>query len=192
MLEVIEEQAAQGVDYMTIHAGVLIQYLPLVSKRITGIVSRGGAILAQWMAFNHKQNFLYECFEDICKILKKYDVSFSLGDGLRPGCIADASDEAQFAELKTLGELTKIAWKHDVQVMIEGPGHIPIDKIKEQVEKENELCYEAPFYTSRTARHRHRSRLRSHHLCHRGGDDRLVRRLDAVLRHPQRTPRAAE
>ena len=147
MLEVIEEQAAQGVDYMTIHAGVLIQYLPLVSKRITGIVSRGGAILAQWMAHHHKQNFLYECFDDICKIMKKYDVSFSLGDGLRPGCIADASDEAQFAELKTLGELTQIAWKHDVQVMIEGPGHIPIDKIKEQVEKENELCYEAPFYT---------------------------------------------
>jgi phosphomethylpyrimidine synthase len=147
MLEVIEGQAAQGVDYMTIHAGVLIQYLPLVSKRITGIVSRGGAILAQWMAHHHKQNFLYECFDDICKIMKKYDVSFSLGDGLRPGCIADASDEAQFAELKTLGELTQIAWKHDVQVMIEGPGHIPIDKIKEQVEKENELCYEAPFYT---------------------------------------------
>jgi len=147
MLEVIEEQAAQGVDYMTIHAGVLIQYLPLVSKRITGIVSRGGAILAQWMAYHHQQNFLYECFDDICKIMKKYDVSFSLGDGLRPGCIADASDEAQFAELKTLGELTQIAWKHDVQVMIEGPGHIPIDKIKEQVEKENELCYEAPFYT---------------------------------------------
>src|SRR5919198_1389295 len=147
MLEVIEEQAEQGVDYMTIHAGVLIQYLPMVSKRITGIVSRGGAILAQWMAYHHKQNFLYECFEDICKIFKKYDVSFSLGDGLRPGCIADASDEAQFAELKTLGELTQIAWKHDVQVMIEGPGHIPIDKIKEQVDKENELCYEAPFYT---------------------------------------------
>src|SRR6201982_2953534 len=147
MLEVIEGQAAQGVDYMTIHAGVLIQYLPLVSKRITGIVSRGGALLAQGMAHHPKQNFLYECFDDICKIMKKYDVSFSLGDGLRPGCIADASDEAQFAELKTLGELTQIAWKHDVQVMIEGPGHIPIDKIKEQVEKENELCYEAPFYT---------------------------------------------
>ena len=147
LLEVIEEQAAQGVDYMTIHAGVLIQYLPLVSSRITGIVSRGGAILAQWMAYHHKQNFLYECFEDICKIFKKYDVSFSLGDGLRPGCIADASDEAQFAELKTLGELTQIAWKQDVQVMIEGPGHIPIDKIKEQVDKENDLCYEAPFYT---------------------------------------------
>jgi phosphomethylpyrimidine synthase len=147
MLEVIEEQAAQGVDYMTIHAGVLIQYLPLISNRITGIVSRGGAILAQWMAYNHKQNFLYDCFEDICRIFKKYDVSFSLGDGLRPGCIADASDEAQFAELKTLGELTKIAWEHDVQVMIEGPGHVPLDKIKEQVDKENELCYEAPFYT---------------------------------------------
>src|SRR6202167_2971892 len=147
MLEVIEEQAAQGVDYMTIHAGVLIQYLPLISKRITGIVSRGGAILAQWMAHNHKQNFLYERFDDICKIFKKYDVSFSLGDRLRPGCVADASDEAQFSELKTLGELTKIAWQHDVQVMIEGPGHVPLDKIKEQVDKEKELCYEAPFYT---------------------------------------------
>jgi phosphomethylpyrimidine synthase len=147
MLEVIEEQAAQGVDYMTIHAGVLIEYLPLVSKRITGIVSRGGAILAQWMAHHRKQNFLYECFDDICKIFKKYDVSFSLGDGLRPGCVADASDQAQFAELRTLGELTKKAWEHDVQVMIEGPGHVPMDKIKEQVEKEIEYCYEAPFYT---------------------------------------------
>jgi len=147
MLEVIEEQAAQGVDYMTIHAGVLIQYLPLVAKRITGIVSRGGAILAQWMAYNHKQNFLYDRFDDICKIFKKYDVSFSLGDGLRPGCVADASDEAQFAELKTLGELTKIAWNHDVQVMIEGPGHVSMDKIKEQVDREVEYCYEAPFYT---------------------------------------------
>jgi phosphomethylpyrimidine synthase len=147
MLEVIEEQAAQGVDYMTIHAGVLIQYLPLVAKRITGIVSRGGAILAQWMVHHHKQNFLYERFEDICKIFQKYDVSFSLGDGLRPGCIADASDAAQFAELNTLGELTDIAWKHDVQVMIEGPGHVPMDKIKEQVDKEMEICHEAPFYT---------------------------------------------
>jgi phosphomethylpyrimidine synthase len=147
MLEVIEEQAEQGVDYMTIHAGVLVQYLPLISKRITGIVSRGGAILAQWMAYHHKQNFLYECFDDICKIFAKHDVSFSLGDGLRPGCIADASDAAQFAELKTLGELTKKAWQYDVQVMIEGPGHVPLDKIKEQVDKERELCYEAPFYT---------------------------------------------
>jgi phosphomethylpyrimidine synthase len=147
MLEVIEEQAEQGVDYMTIHAGVLIQYLPMISQRITGIVSRGGAILAQWMAYHHKQNFLYEHFDDICRIFAKYDVSFSLGDGLRPGCIADASDEAQFAELATLGELTTKAWESDVQVMIEGPGHIPLDKIKEQVDKENELCYEAPFYT---------------------------------------------
>ncbi|HZR33158.1 MAG TPA: phosphomethylpyrimidine synthase ThiC [Terriglobales bacterium] len=147
MLEVIEEQAQQGVDYMTIHAGVLIQYLPLVAKRITGIVSRGGAILAQWMAHHHQQNFLYERFDDICKIFQKYDVSFSLGDGLRPGSIADASDEAQFAELRTLGELTKRAWNYDVQVMIEGPGHVPMDKIREQVEKEIEYCYEAPFYT---------------------------------------------
>src|SRR5437868_12107905 len=147
MLEVIEEQAAQGVDYMTIHACVLIQYLPMVSKRITGIVSRGGAILAQWMAHHHKQNFLYECFEDICKIFAKYDVSFSLGDGLRPGSVADASDEAQFAELKTLGELTKKAWEYDVQVMIEGPGHIPMDQIQLQVQKEMEMCHEAPFYT---------------------------------------------
>jgi phosphomethylpyrimidine synthase len=147
MLEVIEEQAAQGVDYMTIHAGVLIQYVPLAANRITGIVSRGGSILAEWMVKNHRQNFLYEHFEDICKIFQKYDVSFSLGDGLRPGCVADASDEAQFAELKTLGELTKIAWNYDVQVMIEGPGHIPLDQIQLQVEKEMEMCHEAPFYT---------------------------------------------
>ncbi|MCZ2146360.1 MAG: phosphomethylpyrimidine synthase ThiC, partial [Bryobacterales bacterium] len=147
MLEVIEEQARQGVDYMTIHAGVLIQYIPLTTRRVTGIVSRGGSILAEWMVKNHRQNFLYERFEDICGILQKYDVSFSLGDGLRPGSLADASDEAQFAELKTLGELTRIAWKHDVQVMIEGPGHVPMDQIKLQVEKENELCHEAPFYT---------------------------------------------
>jgi phosphomethylpyrimidine synthase len=147
MLEVIEEQAEQGVDYMTIHAGVLIQYIPLTTKRVTGIVSRGGSILAEWMVKNHRQNFLYEHFEDICKILQKHDVSFSLGDGLRPGSVADASDEAQFAELKTLGELTKIAWEYDVQTMIEGPGHIPLDQIQLQVEKEMELCYEAPFYT---------------------------------------------
>ena len=147
MLEVIEEQAEQGVDYMTIHAGVLVEYVPMTTKRITGIVSRGGAILAQWMVRNHRQNFLYEHFEDICKIFQKYDVAFSLGDGLRPGCLADASDEAQFAELKTLGELTKKAWEYDVQVMIEGPGHVPMDQIQMQVEKEIELCHEAPFYT---------------------------------------------
>src|SRR5258708_1838578 len=147
MLEVIHEQAEQGVDYMTIHAGVLVQYLPLISKRITGIVSRGGAILAPWMAHHHKQNFLYERFDDVSKVMKKYDISYSLGDGLRPGCIADASDEAQFSELRTLGELTSKAWQHDVQVMIEGPGHVPLDKIKEQVDKEVEWCHGAPFYT---------------------------------------------
>jgi phosphomethylpyrimidine synthase len=147
MLEVIEEQAEQGVDYMTIHAGVLVQYVPMTTRRITGIVSRGGSILAEWMVKNHKQNMLYECFEDICKIFQKHDVSFSLGDGLRPGCLADASDEAQFAELKTLGELTRKAWEYDVQVMIEGPGHVPMDQIQMQVEKENEICHEAPFYT---------------------------------------------
>ena len=147
LLEVIQEQAEQGVDYMTIHAGVLVQYVPLTSKRITGIVSRGGAILAEWMVKNHRQNPLYENFDAICRIFQKYDVSFSLGDGLRPGCIADASDEAQFAELKTLGELTKKAWEYDVQVMIEGPGHIPLDQIELQVAKEREMCYEAPFYT---------------------------------------------
>ena len=147
MLEVIEEQAEQGVDYMTIHAGVLVQYIPLTSKRVTGIVSRGGAILAEWMVKNHKQNFLYENFDAISKILRKHDVSYSLGDGLRPGCLADASDAAQFAELRTLGELTKKGWQDDVQVMIEGPGHIPLDQIALQVEKERELCYDAPFYT---------------------------------------------
>ncbi len=147
MLEVIEEQAEQGVDYMTIHAGVLREFVPLVRNRITGIVSRGGALMAQWMSAHKKQNFLYDHFPEICKIFKKHDVSFSLGDGLRPGCLADASDEAQFAELKVLGELTKKAWEYDVQVMIEGPGHIPMDQIKLQVDKEIELCHEAPFYT---------------------------------------------
>ncbi len=147
MLEVIEEQAEQGVDYMTIHAGVLREFVPLVRNRITGIVSRGGALLAQWMSAHQQQNFLYERFTDICRIFKKHDVSFSLGDGLRPGCLADASDAAQFAELKVLGELTKKAWEYDVQVMIEGPGHIPMDQIELQVKKEMELCHQAPFYT---------------------------------------------
>ncbi len=147
MLEVIEEQAEQGVDYMTIHAGVLREFIPLTRHRITGIVSRGGALMAQWSVENNQENFLYTHFEDMCKIFQKYDVSFSLGDGLRPGCLADASDEAQFAELKVLGELTKKAWEYDVQVMIEGPGHIPMDQIKLQVDKEIELCYGAPFYT---------------------------------------------
>ncbi len=141
------EQAEQGVDYFTIHAGVRLHYIPMTAERVTGIVSRGGSILAKWCLAHHKENFLYTHFEDICEIMKAYDVSFSLGDGLRPGSIADANDEAQFAELTTLGELTKIAWKHDIQTMIEGPGHIPMHLIKVNIEKELEECHEAPFYT---------------------------------------------
>jgi len=141
------EQAEQGVDYFTIHAGVLLRYVPLTAKRVTGIVSRGGSILAGWCLAHHKENFLYTHFEEICEIMKAYDVSFSLGDGLRPGSIADANDEAQMGELATLGELTKVAWKHDVQVMIEGPGHVPMQLIRENMTKQLELCDEAPFYT---------------------------------------------
>jgi phosphomethylpyrimidine synthase len=141
------EQAEQGVDYFTIHAGVRLRYIPLTAKRVTGIVSRGGSILAKWCLAHHKENFLYTHFEDICEIMKAYDVAFSLGDGLRPGSIADANDEAQFAELDTLGELTKIAWKHDVQTMIEGPGHVPMHLIKENMDKQLAICQEAPFYT---------------------------------------------
>lgn len=141
------EQAEQGVDYFTIHAGVLLRYVPLTANRVTGIVSRGGSIMAQWCLFHHQENFLYTHFEEICEIMKTYDVAFSLGDGLRPGSIADANDEAQFAELDTLGELTQIAWKHDVQVMVEGPGHVPMHLIKENMEKQLEVCKEAPFYT---------------------------------------------
>jgi phosphomethylpyrimidine synthase len=141
------EQAEQGVDYFTIHAGVLLRYVPLTAKRVTGIVSRGGSIMAAWCLAHHQENFLYTHFEEICEIMKTYDVAFSLGDGLRPGSIADANDEAQFAELETLGELTEIAWKHDVQVMIEGPGHVPMHKIKENMDRQLEVCQEAPFYT---------------------------------------------
>ena len=141
------EQAEQGVDYFTIHAGVLLRYVPMTAKRVTGIVSRGGSIMAKWCLAHHKENFLYTHFEDICEICKKYDVSFSLGDGLRPGSVADANDEAQFSELRTLGELTKIAWKHDVQVMIEGPGHVPLHIVKENMEEQLKHCHEAPFYT---------------------------------------------
>jgi phosphomethylpyrimidine synthase len=141
------EQAEQGVDYFTIHAGVRLAYVPLTAKRVTGIVSRGGSIMAKWCLAHHKENFLYTHFEDICEIMKAYDVSFSLGDGLRPGCIADANDAAQFGELETLGELTQIAWKHNVQVMIEGPGHVPMHKIKANMDKQLEVCGEAPFYT---------------------------------------------
>lgn len=141
------EQAEQGVDYFTIHAGVLLRYVPMTAKRVTGIVSRGGSIMAKWCLAHHQENFLYTHFEDICEIMKAYDVTFSLGDGLRPGSIADANDEAQFGELETLGELTKIAWQHDVQVFIEGPGHVPMHMIKENMDKQLEVCHEAPFYT---------------------------------------------
>ena len=141
------EQAEQGVDYFTIHAGVLLRYVPLTAKRVTGIVSRGGSIMAKWCLAHHKENFLYTHFEEICHIMKAYDVAFSLGDGLRPGSIADANDAAQFGELETLGELTQIAWKHDVQVMIEGPGHVPMHMIRENMEKQLQICHEAPFYT---------------------------------------------
>ena len=146
-LETLREQAEQGVDYFTIHAGVLLRYVPMTAKRLTGIVSRGGSIMAKWCLAHHKENFLYTHFEQICELMKEYDVSFSLGDGLRPGSIYDANDEAQFAELETLGELTKVAWKHDVQCMIEGPGHVPMHKIKENIDRQIEVCHDAPFYT---------------------------------------------
>lgn len=145
--DVLIEQCEQGVDYFTLHAGLLREYVPLTRKRKTGIVSRGGSILAKWCMMHKRQNFLYDHFEEICQILRRYDVAVSLGDGLRPGCIADANDDAQFAELKTLGELTRVAWNNDVQVMIEGPGHVTLDKIQENMTKQIELCHSAPFYT---------------------------------------------
>jgi len=145
--DTIVEQAEQGVDYVTVHAGVRLAYVPLTAKRVTGIVSRGGSIMAAWCLAHHRENFLYEHFEELCELLAAYDVAFSLGDGLRPGSVADANDEAQLAELATLGELTKVAWDHDVQVMIEGPGHVPMNKIRENMELQLELCHEAPFYT---------------------------------------------
>ncbi|MBI4237303.1 MAG: phosphomethylpyrimidine synthase ThiC [Deltaproteobacteria bacterium] len=146
-LDIIEHQAQQGVDYQTIHAGVLLEHIPLTHRRITGIVSRGGSLLAYWMIHHGKQNPLYTQFDKICQIFRKYDCAFSLGDGLRPGCLADASDEAQFAELRVLGRLTEQAWAHDVQVMIEGPGHVPMDQLEMNVKMQMELCHEAPFYT---------------------------------------------
>jgi len=145
--DTVIEQCEQGVDYMTVHAGVLLRYVPLTARRVTGIVSRGGSILAAWCLAHHEENFLYTHFEELCEILRAYDVAFSLGDGLRPGSIADANDDAQLSELRTLGELTQVAWRHDVQVMIEGPGHVPLHKIKENVDLQMELCHEAPFYT---------------------------------------------
>ncbi len=146
-LETLEEQAQQGVDYFTIHAGVLLRYIPLTARRVTGIVSRGGSIMAKWCLAHHRENFLYTEFERICELMKRYDISFSLGDGLRPGSIHDANDDAQFGELRTLGELTEIAWRHDVQVMIEGPGHVPMHKIQHNMDEQLRLCHEAPFYT---------------------------------------------
>ena len=146
-LDTLHEQAEQGVDYFTIHSGVLLRYVPMTAKRLTGIVSRGGSIMAKWCLAHHKENFLYTGFEEICQVMKEYGVTFSLGDGLRPGSIKDANDEAQFGELDTLGELTEHAWRHDVQVMIEGPGHVPMHQIKENVDRQKEVCHEAPFYT---------------------------------------------
>jgi len=145
--DTLVEQAEQGVDYMTIHAGVRLAYVPMTAKRVTGIVSRGGAIMAAWCLAHHTESFLFEHFEEICELFAAYDVAFSLGDGLRPGSIADANDEAQFSELRTLGELTEVAWRHGVQVMVEGPGHVPLHKVKENVDLQQEVCHEAPFYT---------------------------------------------
>ncbi len=159
------EQCEQGVDYFTIHAGVRLGYIHLTANRVTGIVSRGGSIMAKWCLAHHKESFLYERFDEICDLMRKYDVSFSLGDGLRPGSIRDANDRAQFAELETLGELTKVAWNKGCQVMIEGPGHVPLHKIKINVDKQLKECGEAPFYTLGPAGHRHRAGLRPHHLA---------------------------
>ena len=189
--DTVIEQCEQGVDYMTVHAGVLLRYVPLTAKRVTGIVSRGGSIMAAWCLAHHQESFLYTNFEELCDIFAQYDVTFSLGDGLRPGSIADANDAAQFAELRTLGELTKIAKSHGVQVMIEGPGHVPMHKIVENVRLEEELCEEAPFYTLGPLTTDIAPALRPHHVGDRRGDHRAGRYRDAVLRHPQRAPRAA-
>ena len=186
------EQAEQGVDYFTIHAGVRLGYIHLTADRVTGIVSRGGSILAKWCLSHHKESFLYERFDEICEIMRRYDVSFSLGDGLRPGSIADANDRAQFAELETLGELTKIAWAHGCQVMIEGPGHIPMHKIKVNVEKQLALCGEAPFYTLGPLVTDIAPAYDHITSRDRRGDDRLVRHGHALLRHAERASRAAQ
>ena len=188
----VEHQAKQGVDYMTLHAGILIEHLPLVHGRITGIVSRGGSLHAVWMMAHRKQNPLYEHFDDVLDILRQYDVTISLGDRLRPGCIADASDRAQFAELDTLGELTKRAWERDVQVMVEGPGHIPMDQIEMNVERAEGSLQRGAVLHPRPARHRHLARLRPHHERDRRGADRLARRRHALLRHAEGAPRPPE
>ena len=186
------EQAEQGVDYFTIHAGVLLRYIPLTAKRVTGIVSRGGSIMAKWCLAHHEESFLYTHFREICEIMAAYDVAFSLGDGLRPGSIADANDEAQFAELETLGELTTIAWEHDVQVMIEGPGHVPMHLIKENMDRQLAGLPRGAVLHARAADDRHRAGLRPHHLGDRRRDDRLVRHRDALLRDAQGAPRPAQ
>ena len=186
------EQAEQGVDYFTIHAGVRLPYIPMTAKRTTGIVSRGGSIMAKWCLAHHEESFLYTRFREICDIMAAYDVSFSLGDGLRPGSIADANDEAQFAELETLGELTKIAWERDCQVMIEGPGHVPMHLIKENMDKQLETLRGSAVLHTWTTDYRYRARLRSYHLRHRRRDDWLVRHGDALLCHAERTPRLAK
>ena len=182
------EQAEQGVDYFTIHAGVRLAYVPMTAKRLTGIVSRGGSIMAKWCLAHHKESFLYTRFEEICEIMKAYDVSFSLGDGLRPGSIYDANDEAQFAELKTLGELTQVAWKHDVQVMIEGPGHVPMHLIKENMDLQLKYCARSALLYAGTAYYRHRAGLRSHYFRDWRCDDRLVWHGNAVLCYAQGAP----
>ena len=186
------EQAEQGVDYFTIHAGVRLPYVPLTANRITGIVSRGGSIMAKWCLAHHKESFLYERFDEICDLMRKYDVSFSLGDGLRPGSIADANDAAQFAELETLGELTKIAWAKGCQVMIEGPGHVPMHKIKINMDKQLQGVRRGPVLHAGAAHHRHRAGLRPHHLRHRRRHDRLVRHRHALLRDAEGAPGAAQ
>ena len=185
------EQAEQGVDYFTIHAGVRLAYVPLTAKRVTGIVSRGGSIMARWCLAGHRESFLYERFDDICDIMRKYDVSFSLGDGLRPGSIADANDAAQFAELETLGELTKVAWDKGCQVMIEGPGHVPMHKIKVNMEKQLRECGEAPFYTLGPLTTDIAPGYDHITSGDRRGDDRLVRHRDALLRDAEGASRPA-
>ena len=186
------EQAEQGVDYFTIHAGVRLPYIPMTAKRTTGIVSRGGSIMAKWCLAHHEESFLYTRFREICEIMRTYDVASSLGDGLRPGSIADANDEAQFAELDTLGELTKIAWEMDCQTMIEGPGHVPMHLIKENMDKQLEICGEAPFYTLGPLTTDIAPGYDHITIGHRRRDDRVVRDGDALLRDAEGTSRPAQ
>ena len=190
LLDMVEHQARQGVDYMTLHAGILRDYIPLTAHRITGIVSRGGALMAQWMIAHQKENPIYTRFDDFCDIMRQYDVTWSLGDSLRPGSIADASDAAQFAELATLGELTRRGRARGCQVMVEGPGHVPMDQIAMNMEKQAIECDEAPFYVLGPLVTDNRAGVRPYHLGHRRGPGRLAWRQHALLRHPQGAPRA--